>query len=96
MAYSLQILPAVRGGLFNYQGLSRADRIKLFSALDYLRDHGDDYRINPDLRLSPDSEHFFYSVILRLESGKLRNFQFVVSDAAAIYGVLRVVYFDDS
>ncbi len=94
MAYSLQFLPDVRDYLFNYPGLSRADRIKLYNSLDNLRDHGDTYRLNESLRLSADSEHFCYSVVLRLDSGEVRNFRFVVSDAGAVYGVLSLVYLD--
>ena len=95
MAYSLAIDDRVRDFLFNCSGLSRADRIKLFTLLNDLREHGDNYINDPSLRLSPGSVHFSYEPVLLCESGRVRAIRFVVSDAAAVYGVLQVVYADE-
>lgn len=95
MAYSLELLPAVREFLFSCPELSRMDRVRLFENLNSVRDHGDQYREDATRRLSPDSEHFSFDIILRTESGAFRQFRFVVSDASAAFGLLRVVYADE-
>lgn len=95
MGYSLQFDPDVQRYLANCPGLSRADRIKLFGHLDTLRDQGDVYRSDVTRRLSLGSEHFSLDFAFRSESGDVRLFRFVVSDASASYGVLRIVYADE-
>lgn len=95
MAYSLKIEAAVRGFLFACPGLSRSDRVKLSARLNDLREQGDACRGDTSRRLSPGSELFTYDFLMRTSAGKLRHFRFVVSDAAATYGVLRVVYADE-
>lgn len=95
MGYSLELLPVVRHFLFTCSGLSRADRIRLFENLNSLRELGDYYRGDATRRLSPGSEHFSFDLLFRVESGALRSFRFVVNDASAAFGVLRVVYADE-
>ena len=95
MGYSLQFDPDVRHYLANCPGLSRADRVKLFGHLDTLRDQGDAYRSDGTRRLSPGSEHFSLDFAFHAEAGGMRLFRFVVNDASASYGVLRIVYADE-
>ena len=95
MGYSLEFLPDVQDFLFNLPRLSHEDRVRLFDTLDVLRTHGDDYRGDASRRLSPGSEHFSFDLLLLSESGEFRHFRFVVSDASAVYGVLRLVYADE-
>ncbi len=91
MGYSLLLEPAVQGFLFNRPGLRRADRLKLYGTLNDLREHCDAYRNDESRRLSAGSEHFSLNILFRAESGEFRNYRLIVSDAAATYGVLRIV-----
>jgi hypothetical protein len=76
--------------------LSRAGRVKLFIALSWLREQGDVFIDDLSRRLAQGSPFFLYDYIFRDDDGdgQLHHFRFVVSDAAASYGVLRVVYVD--
>src|SRR4051794_12291705 len=100
MAYSLEYdtnvdLPYLR----NYQGLSRRGRLALFTALrEYLGENGDQFRNDASLRRwGSDSPCFEFRLIFGDPDapGALRLFRFIVNDAAAPYGVLRVVFVDD-
>jgi hypothetical protein len=95
VAYALELLPEVRQFLIHCPDLSRADRLRLFDNLHSFREHAEHYRGETARRLSSGSEHFSFDLILRTESGALRHFRFVISDAFAAYGVLRVVYADE-
>src|SRR5437870_11490 len=91
VGYSLQfnanlVVPYLR----NHPGLSREDRVKLFTAIDDLRDRADSLRNSAERRFAPDSPYFWYDIILRCSDGLIRNIWFLVDDSAAIYGVLRV------
>jgi hypothetical protein len=85
-------LPYLRGR----EGLSRQGRIRLFSNLNRdLRQLGDFFRNDLERRLAPGSEYSWYRLIFPEEDGRLRQFRFVVSDRAAAYSVLRIVYVDE-
>jgi hypothetical protein len=49
---------------------------------------------DPTMRLAPNSPYFWYQPIVKdvLGGGRTRQFDFIVSDAAAVYGVLEVIY----
>jgi hypothetical protein len=97
VGYSLQyhtewVLPYLR----SREGLSRQERIRLFTNLDEnLRERGDFLRNDAERRLAPGSEYFWFVLIFQGDDGRLRQFRFVVSDAAAQYGVLRIVFVDE-
>jgi len=95
VAYSLEIHDRVRLYLANHPALTRQDRVKLCTAINDLRDHGDSFRQNPDRRLAPGSPHFWTDYVMRCGDGVIRRFWFVVNDEAEVYGVLRVVYVDE-
>ncbi len=63
----------------------------------HLAEHGDYYRALRAQRLSPASDCFFLDVLLPETPGsrKARQFKFVVNDAGAECGVLRVVYVEE-
>jgi hypothetical protein len=84
-----------RSYLNNRDDLSRADRVRLYGFLDTLRNQGDTYRNNPDLRCSPASPNFKFEFIFQDSQNEVRIFRLVVNDAPAVYGVLRIVYVDE-
>ena|SRR5581483_3798649 len=98
MSYSLEydedhVVAYLRG-----VALSREGRVRLFTGLNVnLGQYGDSYRSTPSRRLRSDSPYFWYEFMLLDEHGDglIHYFRFVVSDAAAPYGVLRVVYVDE-
>ena len=96
MIYSLKVNEdRVVKYLRNFEGLSREGRIKLFANFHSdLRVNGDFYRQEKDRRLGPESDCFWYQIVLKDDhgDGRVRQFTFVVNDAAAVYGVLQVEY----
>ena len=75
--------------------LSPAVRAILKRQLSDLAEHGDFFINDPHYRI-PDSPYFCFDFIMRdPETGKLRGFYFVVSDEAAEFGVLRIVFVDE-
>jgi hypothetical protein len=81
--------------LHNHPALSREDRVKVFSALNDLRERADSFRSSVERRFAPGSPYFWYDIVLRCTDGLIRNFWFLVNDSAANYGVLRVEYADE-
>jgi hypothetical protein len=77
--------------------LSREGRIVLAAALHReLRELIDAYRNNPERRLRPGSEYFWVDLIFRDPARQvLHQLYFILSDAGAQYGVIRVVYVED-
>lgn len=60
-----------------------------------LGEQGDFYRNDPHYRI-PGTPYFHFDVILRdPETSRMRWFYFIVSDEAASFGVLRVVWMDE-
>jgi hypothetical protein len=96
VSYSLQYREEVKLHLRSRERLSRQERIRLFSNLDNnLRELGDILRADLERRLAPGSEYFWVVLLFQGDEERLRQFRFVVSDAAAQYGVLRIVYVDE-
>jgi hypothetical protein len=97
MAYQLLFKPDVQGYLRNCS-LSRQARIRLFLQLNTdLREWADFYRSQPDRRFAPGSDCFWYDIVLKDNDGDglIHRFWFVVSDAPAPFGVLRVEYVEE-
>ncbi len=98
MAYNLEFMSSAKVAFRNIPGLSREGRIALWAgSLFDLRHNADVYRADPTRRLAPGSPHFLYEYIFRDPEGDrpFRCVRFVVNDATAAYGVLRVVYVED-
>ncbi|MCI0352374.1 MAG: hypothetical protein L0Z53_23390 [Acidobacteriales bacterium] len=98
MAYFLELDKKTVSPFLLNVNLSREGRIKLFAGLFQLRDHADFYINEPSRRLQPNSPYFLYDYVFRDDDGdnRIHRFRFVVSDAAAKYGVLRIVYVDEN
>ena len=100
MRYSLKFNPVtVAPFLRNYQGLSREGRVRLYAQLHFALGHsGDTIRQDPNLREAPGSTYFWYRFLFRDShgDGRIRQFTFAVSDAAAVYGVLEIQYVEVS
>ena len=77
--------------------LSRAGRIILAAALDQeFRILGDAYINDPSRRLSTESDCFRVDLLFRDPVRRMmHNLHFIISDSAAQYGVLRIVYVED-
>jgi hypothetical protein len=75
-------------------GLAEADVDGLLDFLEGLAHTGEAYRMDPTRRCSPNSANFKVTYIFADSAGKWRSIRFIVSDAAAAYGVLRVRYAD--
>jgi hypothetical protein len=86
------VQPYLRG-----MDLSREGRVILATAFTReLRDHGDAYRGDPRRRLFPGSDYFSIELVFRDPVHRvIHRLKLVVSDAAAEYGILRVVYAED-
>jgi hypothetical protein len=95
MAYWLEIDERVVRYFREAESISRQARIALTAGLHRdLREHGDALRQIADLRLAPGSPCFRYEIIIR-DTDRLRIFRFIVNDAGAEHGVLRIVYADE-
>lgn len=53
------------------------------------------FRDDPSYRCPPGSPHFEARYFFLDSAGRIRQFRFVVNDASAAYGVLRVVYAEE-
>src|SRR2546430_9961424 len=97
MAYLLQYDETAVAPYLRNLDLSREGRIVLAEALDReLRQYADAYINSPDRHLSPGSDCFRVELVFRDPvRGVLHQLRLIVSDAAAQYGVLRVVYLED-
>jgi hypothetical protein len=63
---------------------------------EHLGQHGDSFCLNESYRI-PGTSYFRFDIVLSdPESGKWRRFWFTVSDAAAQYGVLRVMLIEEA
>jgi hypothetical protein len=96
VAYLLELHQAnVEPYLADVQRISPAVREIIQRGLDELAEHAEFYLTNPHYRIA-GTPYFQFDRILRdPETGKLRGFYFVVSDEAAQFGVLRIVYLDE-
>jgi hypothetical protein len=77
--------------------LSREGRVVLAAALDReLRHYADAYLNNPERRLAPGSDCFRVDLIFRDPVSRVpHHMRLIISDAAAQFGVLRVVYVEN-
>jgi hypothetical protein len=76
--------------------LSPEGREALIRVLDQFAENGDFFVRNPDLRLAPGSEYFRVEWVFQDPATKIFHaLRLIISDAAAQYGVLRVVYAED-
>src|ERR1700730_7277827 len=93
VAYGLDLEENVSSYL-REASLSRQGRVKLFAMLHSRREFPASYLNHPERRFSQDSPYFWFDYLFRDDQGdrKFHHFWFVISDAAAQYGVLRVAY----
>jgi hypothetical protein len=77
--------------------LSREGRIILAAALDReIRLHADVFINNPERRLAPGSDCFRVDLLFRDPERRMLHFlRLIISDAAAQFGVVRVVFAED-
>jgi hypothetical protein len=77
------------------RGLVDADVDTLLAFLEDLAHTGEVYRNDPSRRCAPGSTHFEVTYIFADSAGRLRHFRFIISDAAAAYGILRVRFTEE-
>jgi hypothetical protein len=77
------------------RGLADADVDHLLGFLEGLAHTGEVYRNEPDRRCSPGSTHFEVDYLFWDSTDKVRQFRFIISDAAAAHGVLRVRFAEE-
>jgi hypothetical protein len=76
--------------------LSREGRLALASVLDQVRLYADDFIRDKQRRLSPGSDCFRVDWLFRDPiSEVIHHLKLVISDTAAAYGILCVVYVED-
>ena len=97
MAYDVEIDESL---VFAYlchpeRGLAEAGIDTLLDFLEGLAVTGDVYRNDPSRRCSPSSTHFEGTYFFAETAGRVRGFRFILSDAAASYGVLRVRFAEE-
>jgi hypothetical protein len=97
MAYHVEIEEAVVLAYLCHpdRGLAEADVDTLLGFLEGLAHTGETYRNDLSRRCTPGSPNFEVEYIFADSAGKLRVFRFIVSDAAAPYGILRVRYAEE-
>jgi hypothetical protein len=76
------------------RGLAEADTDALLGFLEGLAHTGGEYRNDQSRRL-PGSTHFEVTYVFEDSAGRVRVFRFIISDAAAAYGVLRVRFAEE-
>jgi hypothetical protein len=77
------------------QRISPAVRQVIRRGLDELAEHGDFYLTDPAFRI-PGTPYCQFDRILRdPDTGKLRGFYFIISDEAAPFDVLRIIYVEE-
>jgi hypothetical protein len=82
--------------LENHPDLSQQDYRKLLNNLEDFARAADQYRNSSERRLAPGSSNFWYDIVMRCSDGKMRRFRFVINDARAHFGVLRIEYIDEA
>jgi hypothetical protein len=97
MAYHIEIDEALVLAYLSHPdpGLTEEDRDTLLRFLEELGQTGDVLRSDASRRCSPDSSHFEVTYIFADSAARLRHFRFIISDAAAVYGILRVRYAEE-
>jgi hypothetical protein len=77
------------------RGLAGGDIDTLLDFLEGLAHTGDRYRNDPAFRCSPGSQNLQIDFVFADSTSRVRVFRFIVSDAAAAYGVLRVRFAEE-
>ena len=77
------------------RGLTQADIGTLLGFLEGLASTGEVYRQDQSRRCAPGSPNFEVTYLFQDSAGRLRHFRFIISDAAAVYGVLRVRFTEE-
>jgi hypothetical protein len=97
MAYDVEIDEGPLAYLLDPdRNLTAQDAEKVLTFLDTeLGQTADVYRNEPDRRNPPGSPSFEVTLLFRDSAGSFRHFRFIVSDAAAAYGVLRVRFAEE-
>jgi hypothetical protein len=97
MEYHVQIEEALVLSYLSHpdRGLSEADLDTVLGLLEGLPQTGEAYRNDLSRRRPPDSYDFEVTYVFEDSAGKVRAFRFIVSDAAAVYGVLRVRFAEE-
>lgn len=94
VAYTVRMSDPGRVYLRTLTGLSREGRLKLVAGvLGLLRDQGDALRSDPSRRLTSGSPNFRFDYIFS-DAGHAYRADCIADDAAAVYGVLALVYLD--
>jgi hypothetical protein len=99
MAYHVEIdegRPALAYLLDPDRNLSGQDTETILNFLEReLGQTGDVYRNEPDRRCPPGSPNIEITLLFKDSAGQMRQFRFIISDAAAQYGVLRVRFAEE-
>jgi hypothetical protein len=96
MAFHIDISQGVEDYLGHKdRNLAPQDLAKILTFLEELAVTGDAYRTEPTRRMGAGSPNFKVTFVFEDANGNYRSFRFIVSDAAASYGVLRVSYADE-
>jgi hypothetical protein len=97
MAYHVELDQALVLAYLDHpdRGLTEADVDNLLGFLEGLAHTGEVYRNDPSRRCSPGSAHFEVTYVFADSAGRLRAFRFIISDAAAAYGVLQVRFVEE-
>jgi hypothetical protein len=77
------------------RGLTEGDLDLLLDFLEGLAHTGDGYRNDPAFRCSPGSQNLQIDFVFADATGRVRVFRFIVSDAAAAHGILRVRFAEE-
>jgi len=93
VAYLLELNPATVVPYLLGLDLSPVGKEALGRVLQGLAEHGDAFMGDPQRRLQPGSDCFRVEWVFRdTEQMVFHSLHFIVSDASAAYGVLRVEY----
>lgn len=97
MAYHVEIDEALVLAYLSHpdRNLALSDIDSLLGFLEGLAHTGEAYRNEASRRCLPGSTHFEVTYVFKDAAGKLRVFRFIISDAAAAYGVLRVRFAEE-
>jgi hypothetical protein len=96
VAYHIQLHETIVAPYLDGLDLSATGRKNLAHVLDELATYADTFIREPERRLTPGSDTFEVRWIFRDPTTNVMHaLRFVISDAAAAYGVLRIEYVDE-
>jgi hypothetical protein len=99
VSFSLEYRPSVRTYLRSLSTISRQGRLRLFAMLDFdLREHGDSLLADSNRCINPEKAIFLYEPAFIDEDGDglIHCFRVAVDAASAAFGVLRILYAEES